>query len=321
MSLIENNGSNDFIPQSNFWVCLVDGATKEEITKLYPKRSDGAYYLNKFENYIWDKYGLVFKGYCIQYLKIEWPKCPEGFDLNFKTKGSGLYFNNYTRGKINKNNCPEFADGCKKLSEDRKGDKNPMAGKKSWNHGLTKDTDSRLAEMGNRMTGKPVSEKAKEKMRLARKNSPLKARHTTKHSPETVEKCRLKTAERWANGSFNKVTSIHLKMREFLSSLDLVEPFSEEYQVKYFSMDFAFPEHKIAIECQGTYFHIDPRVYPNGPKTAMQRRNFGRDKAKRKVCCENEGWIIIEAWETEINDGSFKKDILCKLSELNLIKS
>ena len=109
-------------------------------------------------------------------------------------------------------------------------------------------------------------------------------------------------------------------MREFLQTLDLIENPVEEYQIKYFSADFAFPEHKIAIECQGQYYHVDPRVYPNGPKTAVQRRNFGRDKAKKKYL-DMKGWIMLEAWEAEINDGSFKEDILCKLKELKLLKS
>lgn len=30
--------------------------------------------------------------------------------------------------------------------------------------------------------------------------------------------------------------------------------FQEEYQVKYFSLDFAFIKDKVGIECQGTFF-------------------------------------------------------------------
>ena len=84
-------------------------------------------------------------------------------------------------------------------------------------------------------------------------------------------------------------------------------------------MDFAFPEKKVAIECQGTYFHVDPRRYPDGPINAMQRRNFGRDKAKKKYC-NLIGWEIIEVWENEINDDSFKENLKCKLLELKIIK-
>ena len=107
-------------------------------------------------------------------------------------------------------------------------------------------------------------------------------------------------------------------MREFLKTLNLKEPFKEEFQVKYFSMDFAFQNAKVAIECQGTYFHVDSRIYPNGPINAMQRRNFGRDKVKKQLC-EKEGWIIIPIWETEINDEQFKNILLCELSKLNLL--
>lgn len=123
----------------------------------------------------------------------------------------------------------------------------------------------------------------------------------------------------WSEGKFNRVSSIQIKLREFLQSLNLKEQFKEEHQVKYYSIDFAFPLAKVAIECQGTYFHIDPRVYPNGPETKMQRQNKGRDKAKHKLLCENWGWRLMEVWEIEINNDEFKEQVKCKLKELGLL--
>ena len=167
--------------------------------------------------------------------------------------------------------------------------------------------------------GKKASEETKKKQSESARARVVHGHTGHKHSKKTKLKLREKTALLWASGVFNRTTSIHLKVRTFLQELSLKEEVREEYQVKYFSMDFAFPKAKIAIECQGTYFHIDPRIYPNGPIDAIQRRNFGRDKAKKKICESQEGWIIIELWETEINDGSFKKILLCKLLELKLL--
>ena len=141
-----------------------------------------------------------------------------------------------------------------------------------------------------------------------------------KHSATTIRKLRAHTAALWASGRFAGVSSIHIKMRDFLNTLTLVEPYQEEYQVGYFSMDFAFPLHKIAIECQGTFFHVDPRIYSDGPINAIQRRNFGRDKVKR-LLTKRKGWTIIEVWETEINDGSFKKTLQKELSNYAIIKN
>lgn len=139
------------------------------------------------------------------------------------------------------------------------------------------------------------------------------------HSPETREKMRVITAGRWAVGGFNKgTTSIHLKMREFLNGLVLKEPFKEEHQVLYYSLDFAFPQAKVAVECDGDYFHINPKFFPNGPKDAIQRRNAGRDRAKNTFLL-NRGWTVIRIWECDINAGTYKDSLLCKLKQSGLL--
>ncbi len=115
-------------------------------------------------------------------------------------------------------------------------------------------------------------------------------------------------------------TSIHLKMRSYLATLALTEAPAEEHQEVYYSIDFAFPEHKVAIECDGDYFHINPAFYPNGPKDAIQRRNEGRDKAKNTFL-RNRGWTVIRVWECDINAGTFKDTLLCKLKESGLLNA
>jgi G:T-mismatch repair DNA endonuclease (very short patch repair protein) len=195
-----------------------------------------------------------------------------------------------------------------------------MFGKPAWNIGLDKESDARVKAISEKRIGTKASEETKAKQRQKRAEHPLKARHTTPHSKETKEFLRENTARLWAEGVFNRVTSIHLKTREFLQSIKLSYEFKEELQVKYFALDFAFPDIKIGIECQGTYYHVDPRIYPNGPKDKIQRRNFGRDKAKRNYLAKL-GWRIIEVWETEINDGSFKEYLLCKFKKIRNIKA
>ena len=310
------------IPISLFDICKIDGLTEKQIREKYNRRAYGAYYIQKFEYHLKSVHKIDLKEYCKRYLGIEYPKCPiTGLDVNVRLKSAkGVTFNKYHRkAKFTKENSPKFKEFCNKMSVERRGNGNPMFGAVPWNQGLGLEHPIIRANAEKRR-GSKASEETRIKMRQRRAEHPLKARHNTPHSPETVEKMRVTTAKLWASGVFNRVTSIHLKVREFLKTLNLIEPFQEEYQVKYFSMDFAFPVAKVAIEAQGTYFHIDPRIYPDGPTNAMQRRNFGRDKAKRKVCCDQQGWKIIEVWETEINDGSFKEYLLCKLKELNLLK-
>ena len=320
MTAIKTPDSTYFISINNFDICLIDGKTRKEITILYPSRINGAYYLDKFVNYLRDNYNISLRDYCIKYLNFKWPQCPVKKELTgYIVSGSGLKISRFVAGGVTMESCPKFKTACEKASQDRTGSKNPMYGKEAWNKGLD-ISDPRVQNMVNKNIGRSASEETKIKQSEAGKRRKIHGHTGHKHSDLTKEQLRQNTARLWSVGIFNKVTSIHIKVREFLLSLDLSEKLEEEYQVKYFSMDFAFPDVKVAIECQGTYYHIDPRRYPNGPINAMQRRNKGRDKAKRTFCCGQLGWIIIELWETEINNGQFKDILLCKLQELNLLK-
>jgi hypothetical protein len=325
MTNAERSDSYQIIPKDTFNICLVDNVSLKDICKMYTKndlKKTSVYALDKFSHYLREKHNLSIKEYTIKYLNFAWPKCPvKEIDVGFNITGQGLIISRFAQGGVSRELMPKLDMAYKKFSEERKGEGNPMFGRESWAKGLTKDTNESLRMRAEESRGRKTSDETKQKQRKARKNHPLKARHVAPHSLETREKLRESTARLWAEGVFNRTTSIHIKTREFLQTLELAESVQEEFQVKYFSMDFAFPLAKVAIECQGSYYHVDPRIYPNGPINAIQRRNFGRDKAKKKVCCDQQGWKIIEIWEPEINNGTFKEYLKCKLKELNLLKN
>ncbi|RTK98202.1 MAG: hypothetical protein EKK57_12285 [Proteobacteria bacterium] len=320
MRTINIPASTHFIPIDKFDICLIDNKLKVEIIKTYPTRADGAYYLDKFSNYLRDNHSISLRDYCIEYLKFEWPKCPVKKELTgYKICGAGLRISQFNRGGITKETCPNFNKSCELASKNRMGSGNPMHGKKPWNKGIGLENPI-IASVAAKNRGIKRSQETIEKLSNSAKARKIHGHTGCKHSIETRNKLRENTARLWAEGVFNKTTSIHLKVREYLNSLNLIHEFTEEHQLVYFSLDFAFPSVKVAIECQGTYYHVDPRKYPNGPTNAMQKRNFGRDIAKRKFCCDQLGWTIIELWETEINNGEFRQNLLCKLQELNLLK-
>lgn len=323
MSLIKTTDFINFIPIEQFFVCLIDNISLETISSLYTKedinKKCGYTQLHKFVFHLKRVHNISLQEYCKKYLNINWPLCPtKKIEVGFKLKKNGVILNKFALGGITKETCPEFAAGCKKLSEDRIGEKNPMYGRRSWNRGLGLE-DERVRKLAETRRGSKMSAEAKAKMSQRRKESTLKARHTTPHKPETIEILRKNTARLWAEGAFNRTTSIHLKMRKFLLSLDLIEPFTEEFQEVYYSLDFALPSSKVAIECDGDFYHCNPVFFPNGPKSPIQKRNAGRDKAKNTFL-SNRGWIVLRFWECEINSGSFKEKLLCKLKELNLLK-
>ena len=309
-----------------FNMCLIGsiqyetfGGFRKYILETYKGRRKGIYYLDKVSNFLKECYGMTLKNYCIQYLKINWPKCPvSGQDVGYNVNGKGIWLSQFKRGKISKQFCPNFALACAKMSKERMGKNNPMYGVPSWNKG--KDKRNPIVRlMSEQSKGRTTSLETKQKQSESAKRRLIHGHTGIKHSKKVKSAMRIPTAGLWARGVFNRTTSIHLKVKEFLKTLNLVEQPVEEFQVKYFSMDFAFPTHKVAIEVQGTFFHVDPRIYPNGPINAIQRRNFGRDNAKKKVCCNQEGWKIIEVWETEINDGTFQNFLTNKLKEYKLL--
>lgn len=304
------------IPIDQFSTCLIDGRTRAEITKLYP--GNGVYYMQKFDRYVQENHGINVKQYCIEYGGVTWPTCPgTGKEVGYRScSGEGLLIPLYVRGGMRKDNHAGFKASCERLSVERKGEGNPRFGEAPWNKGIKAADDPRVARALAAALAAPFTPERLEKMRQL---SLGKAHHNMPHSPETVEKMRIITARRWATGGFNVTnTSIHVKMREFLSALPLAQPFVEEHTEVYYSIDFAFPELKLAIECDGDYFHINPHFYPDGPKDKIQRRNAGRDKAKNTFL-GNRGWTVLRYWECDINAGTYKEPLLCKLRELGLL--
>lgn len=69
----------------------------------------------------------------------------------------------------------------KSTSEAAKGDKNPMYGKESWCKGLTKETDSRVKTISEKLTGIPKTEEHKKKLSEAKTGKKLGALNKTKY--------------------------------------------------------------------------------------------------------------------------------------------
>lgn len=325
MSIIKNGETHRYIPIDIFDKCLIDGKTRQEISKIYQKKEvtnhKSCYYLDKFAFHIKKIANISLKEYCCKFLSIEWPKCPiNGLDVGYRISGIGLRFANFN-ATVTQEFSPKFKQFCEKMSIERRGKGNPMYGISTWNKGLTAETDVRLKNMGLKNRGRKASEKTKQKQRenMFKRIKNGEILHNKPHSEKTKEKLRESTAKLWSEGVFNRVSSIHVKMRDFLNSLSLKSEFKEEFQVKYFSLDFAFPDAKIGIEVDGDYYHVNPKFYPNGPISAIQKRNFGRDKAKNKFLSQN-GWILLRFWECEINAETYKEILICKLKELNLLK-
>jgi DNA mismatch endonuclease (patch repair protein) len=66
-----------------------------------------------------------------------------------------------------------------------------------------------------------------------------------------------------------------------------------------FVCDFAIPFLKIIIECDGDYWHSNPKMYSNTNLTHDQKKNTQRDEFKDKYLKER-GWLILRFFESDI---------------------
>lgn len=62
----------------------------------------------------------------------------------------------------------ETDERLKKISEERIGEGNPMHGKNVWNKGLTKETDERMQSISKKMSVREYSDETRERMRKAK---------------------------------------------------------------------------------------------------------------------------------------------------------
>ena len=75
--------------------------------------------------------------------------------------------------------------------------------------------------------------------------------------------------------------------------------FVRQYRIDKFVCDFAIPEYKIAIECDGDYWHANPKIYKENEINDIQKIKVGVDKEKNTLFREK-GWIVLRFFESEI---------------------
>jgi len=313
MRIIETLDSKSVIPCHIFNICKIDGKNKKDIIKLFPTRKHGAYYIDKFINYLSSYHSISLVEYLESSFDFTWPICPiSGDKVGYKVSGKGIILSKFKRGKISREHSKAFNNFCQKMSEERVGSGNPMHGKNPWNKGLSKDDNDSLKKISENRIGIKVSKKTRQKLKDARAKHPLKIRHTQKHSEESKQKMREATISRWENGDFSfKKTSIEKRVESWL--IENGYKFIYQYSISGFVADFACPISNIVIECHGDFFHCNPNIDKYSiPKYAVQKRNVYRDTLKRSVYKEK-GWHLIELWESDINSGEFKDILQCSL--------
>ena len=221
----------------------------------------------------------------------------------------------YLRGKIKwLEYCCGRYPGQQKWSEEakitRKGKGNPMYGGTPWNKGLD-NTNEIIRRVSQARIGTKASDETKQKLREAYYRREVFPHTGHKHSEETKEKLRQNTLRMIKEGKFKQTkTKPHMELCRILKELNI--NFVEEYNLEGWSFDVYLTDFKVLIEADGDYFHSNPKIYPNGPKTKTQRVNWYRDIKKNEFCKVNQ-LELMRFWESDLinNQDSVKEKLSC----------
>lgn len=113
-------------------------------------------------------------------------------------------------------------------------------------------------------------------------------------------------------GKFKQLETIPHKRFRLILEQNNIE-YKEEEIVQYYSFDFYLPKYKLYIEVDGDYFHSNPKVFPDGPKTKTQKRNFANDKRKNSFV-KTKKIDLVRFWEYDILNNP--EEVECKLKKL-----
>ncbi|MBN2537591.1 hypothetical protein JXB37_04885 [candidate division WOR-3 bacterium] len=96
--------------------------------------------------------------------------------------------------------------------------------------------------------------------------------------------------------AFNRLES---KLARLLDSAGV--DYQWQFRVGRFVYDFLLPGQRL-VEVHGTYWHADPRFYPDEGLTLAQRRNRVHDLRKRFNAADH-GYRYVACWEHDIESG------------------
>lgn len=287
--------------------CKICDRSLEEIKHLIGKKR-AKYNIWYFLEHIKLHHSISILDYLVVYEKLVIPKCICGIcnkNSYPTTKGKNLYWREYLCGRN-----PGLLKWSIQAKESRKGSNNPMFGKKAWNKNIDKNSDY-VKNLAKYMANRTVSEASKEKMSISATKRKVHGHTGCKHTDKTKAKSRERTLQMIKDGKFKQTKTIpHKKFAELLTNNNI--KFEEEKIIDKWSFDFFLPDSNTYVEIDGDYFHSNPIIYKNGPKTKTQKINWYRDIKKNEFCQEN-NINLVRFWENEVLNNSERiEQFICK---------
>lgn len=164
-------------------------------------------------------------------------------------------------------------------------------------HGLT------MEEYGNLFPGSPMhSEEYRSSCSRAHKGVRFpkwEEKYDTKELKRKRQIARKDMIRRISDGTIpHTMTKPHRILSKALSESFSGLAFECEFTEKYYSIDIACSERRLAIEVDGDFFH-NKGALPHSELSPIQRRNASRDRGKDKFL-KRRGWKVARFWESKI---------------------
>ncbi len=154
-----------------------------------------------------------------------------------------------------------------------------------------------------------------------------KAEKLRKKVSKTSRGCIIKRLKNNKIPSLN--TAIERLLAKELSKRNIT--FRSQFPIaNRFVCDFAIPGLKIAIECDGDYWHANPKLYPKNKLNDIQKKKLKLDQNK-ELCLRTKGWKLFRFTESDIKlsvekcaekiEEEIRRVKLCSTDSLNRVKS
>lgn len=132
-----------------------------------------------------------------------------------------------------------------------------------------------------------------------------KANGTYRHTEETKRRLAAATAKAIAEGRVARVSRLEDNVADVLVECGV--PYRRQVGVRNAGgrfegvADFWLSDPEAVVEVNGTFWHADPRIYPDGPVSCSQIRNAER-WAKKMIAYQRVGVPVIVVWEADIRE-------------------
>lgn len=243
--------------------------------------------------------------------------CGEYTDISYE---GGAHFCDYKLGHSSRvhNNWGHNKDAIAKSTDTRR--KQYESGERiQWNKGKKwNDTfsEEKIAELMKIYSNEERNNKISEKL------------YNVPKSEEHAKKCRENGSSEYAKKRIREALYNRIKDKQFsLSSKfendfidNFIKPLNIEYETQYYLndinqyCDIFIPSKNLIIECDGSFWHCDKRLFPEGAIYDYQKRKIEKDKIKNEYL-KYKGYNLLRFWELDIinEPEMIKEEILNKL--------